>query len=91
MAGDDVERIDEQQASSERRALAEDELDGFRSLDDTDQTRQNSQHSALGAARHQARRRRLRIQAAVTRPILCGEDAGLTFESEDRSVYIWLA
>ncbi len=86
-----VERIHQQQAPDERLAFAENELDGLRRLDDADQAGQNSQHSALGATRHKARRRRLGIQAAITWPILSGEDAGLAFEAEDRSVRVRLA
>ena len=65
-------------------------MDGFRRLDQADRARQNSQHPAFGAARHQARRWRLGIQAAIARAALIREHRGLAFEPEDGSVDVRL-
>ena len=51
---------------------------------------QNAQHSAFGAARHQAGRRRLGIQAAIARAALISEHRGLPFEAENRAVDVRL-
>ena len=48
-------------------------------------------HPALRTGRHQPRRWRLRIKAAVARSIFGGKHAGLPFEPENRSVNIRLA
>jgi hypothetical protein len=86
-----AQRVDQQQASDQRLAFAENQLDHFGGLHHADQPGQNAQHSALGAGRNQSRRRRLGIQAAIARAIFGGEDAGLAFEAENRSVNIRLA
>src|ERR1700724_1369639 len=39
------QRVDEQQSSNQRIAFPEDQLDDFRGLNHTDETRQNAQHS----------------------------------------------
>ena len=86
-----AERIDQQQAADERVAFAQNELDDLSGLDDADQAGQNAQHAAFSATRHQAGRRRLRIEAAVAGAVLGREDAGLAFKAEDRAVRIRLA
>src|SRR5437667_5009280 len=77
------QRVVKQQPADQRLADPQDELYSFGCLDQSDGARQDSQHAALGAARHQARRWRLWIQAAVARPALIGEHRGLPFEAED--------
>jgi hypothetical protein len=85
-----AQRVDQQQAADEGLALAEDKLDDLGGLDDADKAGEYAKHSTLGAGGHEARRRRLRIEAAVAGAILGGEDAGLALEAEDRSVGIGL-
>src|SRR5215204_519711 len=58
----------EEQSADERLADPEHELEGLGALDRADHAGQNAEHPALGAARRELRRRRLREQAAVTRP-----------------------
>src|SRR4029077_9390687 len=70
---------------------AENQLDYFRSLHHANESRQNPKNAPFRARRHQARRWRLRIQAAIARPVFRREHAGLTFKAEDRSVDIRLA
>ena len=55
-------------------------------LDHADDARQHAQHAAFGAARHEPRRRRLGIEAAVARAVLGGEHRRLAFEAEDAAV-----
>ncbi len=75
--------INQQQASNQRITIAQNQFDDFGGLDYSDQSGQNSQDSAFGAGRHQPRRWRLGIQAAVARALFCSEDAGLAFEAEN--------
>src|SRR5262249_7949167 len=70
---------------------AENQLDRLRRLNHADQAGQDSKHSAFGTRRHRARRGRLGIKAAVAGTPSCGEDACLTFEAKDRSIYVCLA
>ena len=86
-----VQRIDQQQPADQRLALAQNQLDDFGGLHHADQPGQNAQHSTFGAGRNQSRRWRLGIEAAVARTFLGGEDAGLSFEAENRSVDVGLA
>ena len=63
----------------------------FGRLNHADQSGQNSEHSAFGARRHQSRRWRLGIQAAIARAFFGRENAGLAFEAENRAVNVGLA
>ena len=83
--------VDQQQTSDQRLARAQNQLDGFRRLHHADQSGQNAQHSTFRAGRHQSRRWRLGIQAAIARPFFGGENAGLAFKAEDRAINVWLA
>ena len=82
--------IVEHQPADQCFAHAQNQLHGFGCLHQSDHARQNSQHSAFGAARHQARRWRFRIQASIARSARIREDRRLTFEAEDRSVNVRL-
>src|ERR1700674_1936556 len=86
-----VDGIDQQQTSDQRFAFAQDELDDFRGLHHSHQTRQDAKYTALGAGRNQARRWRFRIQAAIAWTLFGSKHAGLTFEAEDGSIHIRLA
>ncbi len=86
-----AQRVEEQQPADERLAGAEDQLDGLQRLQRADDPRQHAQHAALGAARHQPRRRRLPEQAAVARPARRVEHRDLALEPEDRAVHVRLA
>ena len=86
-----VQGIDQQQAANQGFAFAQNQLDDFGGLHHADQPRQDAQHSALGAGRHQARRWWLGIQAAIARAFFGREHAGLAFEAENRSVDIRFA
>src|SRR5215472_9363163 len=84
-------RVEEQQASDKRRALADDQLQSFGGLNRADNSRQHAQNSPFGAGRNQSRRGRLRIQAAVARSPRVAEDGDLSFKAENRAVNIRLA
>ena len=86
-----VERIHKQQAANQRLAYSQNQLDRLGSLYYANEPGQNAQNSAFGATRYQARRRRLRVEAAVAGTILRAEDAGLTLKAKDRSIRIRLA
>ena len=83
--------IDQQQAADERIAGAENQLDDLGGLDYAKQSRQNAEHAAFGAGRHQAGRRRLGIEAAIAGAVFGGEDRGLPFEAENRRINIGFA
>ena len=86
-----LQRVVQEQPADERLAGSENQLDRFGGLDDADDARQDAQHAALGAARHQSRRRRLRVQAAIARAALDREHGRLPVEPEDAAVRVRLA
>ena len=67
------------------------QLDGLVDLDRADRRAQHAEHAALGAGRHHAGRRRLRVEAAVARPVLGPEHRGLAVEPVDRAPDVGLA
>src|SRR5262245_3384472 len=83
--------VDNQKSSDERLTDAEYELDRLHGLNSADDSRQNTEHPTLRAARHESRRGRLRIEAAIARPLFRAEDRRLSFEPEDASVRVRLA
>src|SRR6266849_6191362 len=83
--------VEQQQTAGERITFAENQLDGLHGLQRADNSRQYAKHAAFGATGHQARRRRLRIQASVARAIGHAEDGHLPFKAENRAVDIGLA
>src|SRR5215210_1141058 len=85
-----AQRVVEHETSDERLADPEYELDGLGSLDGADGARQYSKYPALGAARDEAGRRRLGIEAAVARAFLGVEHTRLALEAEDRAVDVGL-
>ena len=80
------ERVEEEQTADERVADPERELDRLVRLERADDPRQDAEHAALGAARRQLGRRRLREQAAVAGALMRLEDGDLALEAEDRAV-----
>ena len=86
-----AQRVDQQQAADQRLADAEDQLDDLGRLDDADEAGQNAEHATLRAGGNEPGRRRLRVEAAIARAFLGGEDAGLSFEAEDGAVGVGLA
>src|SRR5205085_632062 len=80
------------QTADERFARAEDELDRFGRLNESDNPRQDAEHTCFRATGRGARRRRLRKQTAVTRSaqVRC-EDAGLSFKAKNGTVNVRLA
>ena len=85
-----LESIVKQQAAFQRCALPQDDLHGFRCLDDPDHAGQNAEHAALCATGDKARGRRFRIEAAIAGAVFIGEHRGLSFEAKDGSVHIRL-
>ena len=71
--------------------MPSDQLDRLGRLDHADDARQHAEHAAFGAARHEAGRRRLGIQAAIARAVLRREHRRLSFEPEDAAVRVRLA
>ena len=86
-----AEGVYEQEAADEGVADAEDELDGLGGLDDADKAGEDAEDSAFGAGGNEARRWRLRVEAAVAGALLGAEDAGLALEAEDAAVGVGLA
>lgn len=76
--------------ADQRLADAGEDLDGLGDLDGPDGRAEHAQHAALGAARDHARRRGLRVEAAVARAVLGPEDRGLAVEAVDRAPHVRL-
>src|SRR5580704_10139900 len=85
------ERVEEQQTADERFADADDEFQSFGCLNRADDSGQHAEHAAFGARGHEARRRRLRIQAAIAGAIGIAEDGYLAFEAKNGAVNIGFA
>ncbi len=79
-------RVVDQETTDERFADPEDQLQGLGGLDGADHARQNTEHAAFSAARHQTGGRRLGVQTAVARTVLRREDGRLPLEAEDAAV-----
>src|SRR5262249_54349651 len=75
------------QASYQRLPLADNELDGFRRLDNSNHSRQHAQDPDLTARRHHARRGRSGEETAVARPCVRLEDAYLALKLENAAVH----
>src|ERR1022692_886073 len=86
-----LQRVIDHQPSRERVADPDDELDGLIDLDGSDRGAEHAEDAALGTGRHHARRRGLRVEAAVARAVLGPENAGLAVEAVDRSPDVGLA
>src|SRR6185369_12089338 len=83
--------VKQQQTIDQQILSAENDLDRFVCLNRADDPRQYAEHTTFSARRHESRRRRLRVQAAITRALLGPEDARLSFKAKDRAVDVWLA
>src|SRR3954470_19618972 len=86
-----LQRVVDQEPSDQRVAGAKNQLDGFRRLDRSDDPGQYTEHAGFGATRHEAVRRRLRMQAAVTRTVRRREDGGLSFEAKNAAPRVGLS
>src|SRR5256885_3384628 len=85
------ESVKKQQPSHEVIPAAEDQFDRFHRLDGADDSGQNAEDAAFRAGRHESRRRRFRIEAAVARTIGHAENGGLPLKPENRAVHVWLS
>src|SRR6266849_5343844 len=83
--------VEKQQPPHEIFPAAQNQLDRFHRLDGADDSGQNAEDAAFRAGRHQPRRRRFRIEAAVARATGHAEKSGLPLEAENRAVHIGLA
>src|SRR5581483_2673493 len=81
------ECVEEQKPSRQRLADLERELQRLVGLERADDAGQHAEHSALGAARRELGRRRLREQAAVAGALVRLEDRHLALEAVDGSVH----
>ena len=86
-----LEGVVDHQTPGGHVADAEQHLDHLVGLQRADHAGQHAQHAALGAARHQSRRRRFAVEAAVAGAVLVIEHRDLALEAEDRSVHVGLA
>jgi len=86
-----LEGVIDHQAADQRLADAGEHLDRLVDLDGADGRAEHAEHAALGARRHHAGRRRLRVQAAVARAVLGPEHRGLAVEPVDRTPDVRLA
>ncbi len=80
-------RIIGHEAPDQRLANAEQQLDGFGSLQHADDPRQHAQHTGLGAAWRQFRRGWLRMEAAIAWSLVRLEDRQLPLEAEDAAMH----
>src|SRR5262245_17893084 len=81
------ERVEEQEPPGEGVASVEDQLERLVRLDRADDSGEHAEDTALGAARRELRRRRLREEAPVARTYARVEERDLPLEAEDRAVY----
>src|SRR5207244_10244458 len=81
-----AQRVNEQQASDERLAFAQNQLDDFCRLHHAYEPRQDTKHSAFGTGWHESRRWRLGIEAAIARTSFCREHARRPCKPEYRTV-----
>ena len=65
-----AERVIDDEPADQRLADAEKQLDRFGRLDRADDPGQDAEDACFGAARHEARRRRFRVQAPIARSVL---------------------
>jgi hypothetical protein len=80
------EGVDHEQATDERLADAEEELERLGRLEGADQPGEDAEHAGVGAARDQAGRRRLGVEAAVARAVGRREHRHLPLEPVDAAV-----
>src|SRR3989475_1685183 len=80
------ERVEHEEPADERVAPAEEELDRLDRLNRSDDAREDAEHAAFRARRHEARWRWRCVQTAITGASRGIEDAGLALEAEDRAV-----
>src|SRR5438093_2624302 len=81
-----LERVEEEEASDERLADHEQQLDRLVRLERADDAGKDAEDPRLGAIRCELCRRRLVEEAAVARTLEWLEHGDLSFEAEDRSV-----
>src|SRR5712692_1732839 len=72
-------------------SASENELDRLHGLNRTHDSGQNTEHSAFGAGRHEPRRRRFGIEAAVAWAIGHAKNGNLTLKTKDGAVDVGLA
>src|SRR5208282_1438628 len=82
------ERVEEKQPPHEVLAFANNKFERLRRLNRTDDSRQHAENSSFRARRNKPGRRRLRIQAAIARPVWIAEDCYLTLEPENRTINV---
>ena len=84
-----LERIEVEQASNQRLAYADDQLDGLNCLQQANDPRQNAEHARLRAVRDCVWRRRLWKKAPVARPAqVRRKHSRLPLEPEYRAVHV---
>src|SRR5256886_2400320 len=86
-----LEGVEQDETPDQRLTHAQNQLDGLHRLNRPDDPGQHAEHTAFRAGRHEPRRRRLRVEAAVTGALCRVKHGGLAFEAEDRSVHVGLA
>ncbi len=86
-----VQAVVQDHAPDERFADANDQLDRFGSLQCANGSRQDTKHTAFGAARHESGRWWLREQAAIAWPFLRIKHGQLALKAEDAAVHVGLA
>src|SRR5439155_1123487 len=86
-----AQRVEDEETPDERLADVHDQLERLGRLDHADDSRQNAAYSAFGTRRHEPRRRRLRIQAAVAGAAFRCEYGRLPLETKNTAVRVRLA
>src|SRR5207302_3369139 len=82
--------VEQHEAADQRLSKSDDPLDRFQRLQRADDSRQDAEHAALGARRHEVGRRRLRVEAPVARSLLRVEHRDLAVEPENRAIDVGL-
>ena len=85
-----LQGIVKNQTADQGPPAAQNQLDGFGGLNQSDDSGEDSQDAPLGATGNQSRRRRLRIEAAVAGTLAGVEHRRLALEPEDAPVDVGL-
>jgi len=85
------ESVKENEATLERIALADNELDGFKRLKRADDAGEHTENAAFGARGNEAGGRGFGIEATIAGAVGHAEDSDLALEAEDGAVDVGLA
>jgi hypothetical protein len=87
----DAEQTGQSESADERLPSVDGQLDDLVGLQRPDDPREHPEHTTLGTGRHQPRRWGLGEQTSIAGPLGSPKDRNLSFETEDRAVYVGFA